>query len=166
MQLFFLGNALQLIRVPTMELKEFADGPAQTGIFSLQESLDLFLHFTATNKPQVGYATTARAGLIPQVRNLETWNLYFRNDKHLLIFISFELQICHRFQSSAYRNNQWRYRGRCDSIQFMVDRRIFIVGLGLYGSSGGAATYAVRFLALNIFLQMLYSNVGIWLLFV
>ena len=39
---------------------------------------------------------------------------------------------------------QWRYRGRCDSIQFCVDKRIFIVGFGLYGSSNGAADYSVR----------------------
>ena len=51
---------------------------------------------------------------------------------------------CHRFQSSAYRSNQWRYRGRCDSIQFCVDRRIFIVGFGMYGSSNGSADYTVR----------------------
>ena len=49
-----------------------------------------------------------------------------------------------RFQSSAYRSNQWRYRGRCDSIQFCVDRRIFIVGFGMYGSSNGSADYTVR----------------------
>lgn len=49
-----------------------------------------------------------------------------------------------RFQSSAYRSNQWRYRGRVDSINFMVDKRIFIVGYGLYGSSSGAADYNVR----------------------
>jgi len=53
-------------------------------------------------------------------------------------------QVCHRFQSSAYRSNQWRYRGRCDSIQFCVDKRIFIVGFGLYGSSNGSADYSVR----------------------
>ena len=51
---------------------------------------------------------------------------------------------CHRFQSSAYRSNQWRYRGRCDSIQFCVDRRIFICGFGMYGSSNGSADYTVR----------------------
>ena len=42
------------------------------------------------------------------------------------------------------RSNQWRYRGRCDSIQFSVDKRIFIVGFGLYGSSTGAADYNVK----------------------
>ena len=53
-------------------------------------------------------------------------------------------QVCHRFQSSAYRSNQWRYRGRCDSIQFCVDHRVFIVGFGLYGSSRGAKPYGVH----------------------
>ncbi|KAJ8934483.1 hypothetical protein NQ314_013358 [Rhamnusium bicolor] len=76
-----LGNALYLIRIPTMTLEEFANGAAQ---------------------------------------------------------------VCHRFQSCAYRSNQWRYRGRCDSIQFSVDRRIFVVGFGLYGSSNGAADYSVK----------------------
>uniref|UniRef100_F1LFW6 BTB/POZ domain-containing protein 6 n=1 Tax=Ascaris suum TaxID=6253 RepID=F1LFW6_ASCSU len=40
--------------------------------------------------------------------------------------------------------NQWRYRGRCDSIQFIVDRRIFVAGYGLYGSSTGQSRYNVR----------------------
>lgn len=54
------------------------------------------------------------------------------------------MQVCHRFNSTAYRSNQWRYRGRCDSIQFCVDRRIFVIGFGLYGSSSGGATYGAH----------------------
>uniref|UniRef100_A0A3B3CSI6 BTB (POZ) domain containing 6b n=1 Tax=Oryzias melastigma TaxID=30732 RepID=A0A3B3CSI6_ORYME len=72
----------------------------------------------ATNKPQLNFPVAKRPGLVPQK--------------------------CHRFQSAAYRSNQWRYRGRCDSIQFAVDSRIFIAGLGLYGSSGGKAEYSVK----------------------
>lgn len=113
-----LGSALQLIRIPTMTLEEFANGVAQSGILSQEETIDLFLHFTAKVKPSLTYTTKSRAGL--------------------------KTQICHRFQSCAYRSNQWRYRGRCDSIQFSVDKRIFIVGLGLYGSSTGAADYNVK----------------------
>lgn len=113
-----LGTALILIRVPTMELKEFADGPAQTGIYSLQESHNIFLNFTASSKPQIAFTTIPRKGLKPLV--------------------------CHRFNSTAYRSNQWRYRGRCDSIQFCVDRRIFVIGFGLYGSSSGGATYGAH----------------------
>merc|ERR1712168_362883 len=83
-----------------------------------QETTDIFLNFTAKQKPNLLYPVKPRIGMKPQ--------------------------ICHRFQSSAYRSNQWRYRGRCDSIQFCVDKRIFIVGFGLYGSSNGAAEYNVK----------------------
>lgn len=113
-----LGSALYLVRIPTMSLDEFANGAAQQGILTKQETIDLFLHFTAHNKPHLNYPTKTRTGLKPQV--------------------------CHRFQSCAYRSNQWRYRGRCDSIQFSVDKRIFMVGFGLYGSSNGAADYSVK----------------------
>ncbi|XP_006793453.1 BTB/POZ domain-containing protein 6-B-like [Neolamprologus brichardi] len=113
-----LGKALYLVRFPSMTLQEFADGAAQSDVLTLKEAHDVFLWFTATNKPRLEFPTVKRAGLLPQR--------------------------CHRFQSSAYRSNQWRYRGRCDSIQFAVDRRIFVAGLGLYGSSGGKAEYVVR----------------------
>lgn len=113
-----LGSALQLIRIPTMTLEEFANGVAQLGILTPQETIDIFLNFTAKQKPSLDFTTKPRAGL--------------------------KTQVCHRFQSCAYRSNQWRYRGRCDSIQFSVDKRVFIVGFGLYGSSTGAADYNVK----------------------
>ncbi|CAH0594116.1 unnamed protein product [Chrysodeixis includens] len=113
-----LGGAIYLIRFPTMSLEEFANSAAQIGILTPQETIDIFLHFTASSKPLLSYPIKSRAGL--------------------------KAQICHRFQSCAYRSNQWRYRGRCDSIQFCVDKRIFVVGFGLYGSSNGAADYNVK----------------------
>ena len=48
-----LGKALSLVRIPCMELGEFANGAAQSGILTLQETNDLFLHFTARNKPHI-----------------------------------------------------------------------------------------------------------------
>uniref|UniRef100_A0A8C9I329 BTB domain containing 6 n=2 Tax=Piliocolobus tephrosceles TaxID=591936 RepID=A0A8C9I329_9PRIM len=113
-----LGRALYLVRIPTMTLEEFANGAAQSDILTLEETHSIFLWYTATNKPRLDFPLTKRKGLAPQR--------------------------CHRFQSSAYRSNQWRYRGRCDSIQFAVDRRVFIAGLGLYGSSSGKAEYSVK----------------------
>lgn len=113
-----LGHALFLIRFPTMTLEQYANSVAQMGILTQQETIDIFLHFTAKNKPGLNFITKPRNGL--------------------------KAQICHRFLSCAYRSNQWRYRGRCDSIQFSVDKRIFIVGFGLYGSSTGAADYNVK----------------------
>ncbi|KFB35308.1 hypothetical protein ZHAS_00001580 [Anopheles sinensis] len=113
-----LGQALYLIRIPTMTLEEFANRVAQLGILTNQETIDIFLNFTAKNKPKLTFPVQPRCGL--------------------------KTQVCHRFYSCAYRSNQWRYRGRCDSIQFSVDKRIFIVGFGLYGSSTGAADYDVK----------------------
>jgi BTB/POZ domain-containing protein 3/6 len=112
-----IGRALYNIRFPAMRLQDFADGPAQSSILSSAEICDLFLHFTSQRKPQLLFPTKPRKGL----QSLR----------------------CHRFQSCAYRSNQWRYRGRCDSIQFTVDSRIFLIGFGLYGSSNGTAEYKV-----------------------
>lgn len=113
-----LGEALNLIRFPAMTLQEYADGPAQSNILTLEESHKIFIHFSAKKRPEITFPILRRKGLQPSR--------------------------CHRFQSSAYRSNQWRYRGRCDSIQFAVDRRIFVAGFGLYGSSNGAAEYNVK----------------------
>ncbi|XP_059540650.1 BTB/POZ domain-containing protein 6 [Myotis daubentonii] len=113
-----LGPALYLVRIPTMTLEEFANGAAQSDILTLEETRNIFLWYTAANKPPLDFPLTQRRGLAPQR--------------------------CHRFQSSAYRSNQWRYRGRCDSIQFAADRRVFVAGLGLYGSSSGKAEYSVK----------------------
>ncbi len=104
------------IRFPAMSVQEFADEVVKSDLLSLRETTDLFVNFTASRsaaKPSVLYPSRPRVGL--------------------------RMQVCHRFQSSAYRSNQWRYRGRCDSIQFCVDHRIFVIGFGLYGSSSGSS---------------------------
>ncbi|XP_038074219.1 BTB/POZ domain-containing protein 6-like [Patiria miniata] len=113
-----LSKALYLVRIPTMPVGEFANEAAQCGLLTLQETTDVFLHYMANTKPKLQFVSMPRKGL--------------RTCK------------VHRFQSSAYRSNQWRYRGRCDSIQFSVDKRVFIAGYGLYGSSSGAADYSIK----------------------
>ena len=113
-----LGRAIYLIRIPAMSLEDFANSAAQCKVLTLTETNEIFLYFTAQQKPELPFACYQRRGLQPHR--------------------------CHRFQSCAYRSNQWRYRGRCDSIQFSVDRRIFVAGFGLYGSSNGAAEYKVK----------------------
>lgn len=64
-----LGSALYLVRIPTMSLEEFANGAAQLGILTPQETIDIFLNFTALNKPQLNYPTRGRTGLRSQVRD-------------------------------------------------------------------------------------------------
>ncbi|XP_076800314.1 BTB/POZ domain-containing protein 6-B-like [Clavelina lepadiformis] len=112
-----LGEVIYLIRIPAMSLQEFADGPATSDILTKEEIIDIFVWYSATTKPVLQFPIHSRRGLTPHC--------------------------CRRFQSSAYRSNQWRYRGRCDSIKFMAEKRIFLAGFGLYGSSTGAANYSV-----------------------
>ncbi|KFD58965.1 hypothetical protein M514_00128 [Trichuris suis] len=113
-----LGSAFHLIRFPAMKVEEFAVEVVNSGVLTSEECVDIFMHHFSEKESQLAFPKTPRLGL--------------------------PLKRCHRFQSSAYRNNQWRYRGRCDSIQFCTDRRIFIAGFGLFGSSNGSAKYQVR----------------------
>ncbi|XP_062851797.1 BTB/POZ domain-containing protein 6-A [Trichomycterus rosablanca] len=113
-----LGKALFLLRLPAMTLDEYANSVAQYDFLTPQETRDIFLWFTAAEKPRLDFPITPRTGL--------------------------ELQRCTRFRSSAFRSNQWRYQGRCDSIKFSADHRIFLAGLGLYGASEQEAEYSVR----------------------
>ncbi|XDV15649.1 hypothetical protein PO909_015686 [Leuciscus waleckii] len=102
-----LGKSIYLIRIPAMALDDFANGVAQSGVLTLNETNDIFLWYTAAKKPELKFVCKPRKGLTPQK--------------------------CHRFQSCAYRSNQWRYRGR-----------VFIAGFGLYGSSCGSAEYQAK----------------------
>jgi len=113
-----LGDVLFSVRIPAMSLQEFADGPAKDDILTKEEVISTFFWYSATEKPALPFPITSRKGL--------------------------KARYCKRFQSCAYRSNQWRYRGRCDSISFMPEKRIFVAGFGLYGSSTGAANYTVR----------------------
>lgn len=73
---YFLGSALYLIRLPAMNLEEFANNAAQIGILTHQETIDLFLHFTASNKPQLCFPIKSRQGLKTQVSKVQINILY------------------------------------------------------------------------------------------
>ena len=109
-----LGDALYLIRLPTMTLNEFANGALQSGILSKQEIIDIIRFFGADDKPKLQFPTTCR-----KEQNIAT---------------------CKRFQSTKYN---WGFSvGRINSIKFSVDRAISVVGFGLYGS-GKVGEYKV-----------------------
>lgn len=60
---------MNLIRFPAMAVQDFADEVVGSGLLSLRETTDIFLHFTATpkNRPKVAYPTRPRVGLQMQV---------------------------------------------------------------------------------------------------
>merc|ERR1719341_163087 len=121
-----LGRVLYQIRFPLMSVEEFAQGPAQSGILTDRETVSLFLHFTVNPKPPVGFLDVPRCSMTGK-----------------------EQTVC-RFQQIESR---WGYSGTADKIRFIVDRRIFVVGYGLYGSIHGPSEYDVT-------IQLLHTGSG------
>ncbi|KAG5275756.1 hypothetical protein AALO_G00124210 [Alosa alosa] len=112
-----LGKALSLIRFPLMTIEEFAAGPAQSGILTDREVVSLFLHFTVNPKPHVDFIDRPRCCLRGKECSIT------------------------RFGQVESR---WGYSGTSDRIRFSVNRRIFVVGFGLYGSIHGPTDYQVN----------------------
>uniref|UniRef100_A0A4W4HEW3 BTB domain-containing protein n=3 Tax=Electrophorus TaxID=8004 RepID=A0A4W4HEW3_ELEEL len=112
-----LGKALGLIRFPLMTIEEFAAGPAQSGILTDREVVSLFLHFTVNPKPRVDFIDRPRCCLRGKECSIT------------------------RFGQVESR---WGYSGTSDRIRFSVNRRIFVVGFGLYGSIHGPTDYQVN----------------------
>ncbi|XP_017552610.2 BTB/POZ domain-containing protein 2 isoform X1 [Pygocentrus nattereri] len=112
-----LGKALTLIRFPLMTIEEFAAGPAQSGILTDREVVSLFLHFTVNPKPRVEFIDRPRCCLRGKECSIT------------------------RFGQVESR---WGYSGTSDRIRFSVNRRIFVVGFGLYGSIHGPTDYQVN----------------------
>lgn len=121
-----LGRVLGQVRFPLMTVEEFAQGPAQSGILTDRETVSLFLHFTVNPKPPVGFLDVPRCSMTGK-----------------------EQTVC-RFQQIESR---WGYSGTSDKIRFIVDRRVFVVGFGLYGSIHGPSEYDVT-------IQLLHTGSG------
>ncbi|XP_015755611.1 PREDICTED: BTB/POZ domain-containing protein 2-like [Acropora digitifera] len=111
-----LSRALYMIRFPLMSIEEFASSAAQSGILTDKEVVSLFLHFTVNPKPPVQFLDRPRCCLTGK-----------------------EKAIC-RFQKVESR---WGYSGTSDRIRFSCNRKIFVVGFGLYGSMYGPSDYQV-----------------------
>lgn len=58
-----LGRALSLIRFPLMNVEEFAQGAAQSGLLQDREVVQLFLYFTVNPKPQISFLDVPRCCL-------------------------------------------------------------------------------------------------------
>lgn len=117
-----LEDALHLIRFPLMTLEEFANNVAQSGILTDKELVNLFLHFTVNPKPSVIFPDRPRRCLTGKEKSVV------------------------RFSKTEAR---WGYSGTSDRIKFLVNRRIFVVGLGLYGSINVPTDYEVSVQIIN-----------------
>ncbi|CAI5449725.1 unnamed protein product [Caenorhabditis angaria] len=104
-----LQKALPLIRFPLMKIDEFALFVEPTGLLSDREMNKIFKYLAVnpSDRPVLIYSDRVRCS------------------------ISKTECVVSRFQRTE---NRWGYNGTPDRIKFTVDRRIFVVGLGLYGS--------------------------------
>jgi len=109
------ARALELIRFPLMSIEEFAAGPAQSGLLSDRELVELFLHYTLTPRPPIKFSSISRRCMRGKEETVS------------------------RFGQVETR---WGYSGTSDRIRFLVNRKIFIVGFGLYGSIQAPAEYS------------------------
>ena len=110
-----LGDAIYLVRFPTMSENEFADCAGQSGLLSKQEITDVSLFFSSDAKPNVQFPAICREG--PKIK------------------------VCRRLGRTA--GKFWMFSfGRVNRIQFSVDQAIFVMGFGLY-CSGDAGDYEV-----------------------
>ena len=119
---FVLGKALSLIRFPLMSVEEFASGPAQSGLLIDRDVVQLFLYFTAHPRPEVLFSDVPRSFTIGKE---ECVNRFLKVEK------------------------RWGYSGHCDRIIFMVNRKIFLTGLGLYGSIHPGGKYLANLQVIN-----------------
>ncbi|KAI5722153.1 hypothetical protein M8J76_004450 [Diaphorina citri] len=112
-----LGPSLTLVRFPLMSVEEFAAGPAQSGLLEDSQLVRLFLYFHVNPKPAIPFFDGPRCSMTGKE------------------------QVVHRFQ---HIESRWGYSGTSDRIRFSVDRRIFVVGFGLYGCIHGPTEYDVQ----------------------
>ena len=117
-----LSEALYEIRFPLMPVEDFATGPAQSGILTDKEIVSLFLYFHVNPKPKVNFIDKPRCCLTGREKSVR------------------------RFSKVE---NRWGYSGTSDRIRFSVNKRIFVVGLGLYGAIHGPSDYNVKMQVIN-----------------
>lgn len=93
-----LGNrALELIRFPLMSISEFAAGPAQSGLLTDREVVDMFLYFTVMPTREVKFSAVPRCCLTGKE------------------------QVVSRF---GHTQSRWGYNGTSDRIRCVFIRMI------------------------------------------
>uniref|UniRef100_A0A1I7U7D6 BTB domain-containing protein n=1 Tax=Caenorhabditis tropicalis TaxID=1561998 RepID=A0A1I7U7D6_9PELO len=113
-----LSRALQLIRFPLMKMDEFALH-VEPSLLTEREMNKIYkyLAVSAPDRPVLMYSDKPRC----QISSTE--------------------YVVSRFQRIE---NRWGFCGTSDRIKFTVDRRIFVVGFGLYGAISGPHEYKTQ----------------------
>ncbi|VDL21468.1 unnamed protein product [Hymenolepis diminuta] len=104
------------IRFPQMNIEEFANLVVPSGVLDDAMTVKIFQHFIVAKsvKPELPFVKRPRC---------------YQHDAE---------EVVQRF---VLVDQRWDYRGTSDRIRFKVDRKIHLVGFGLYGSIHGESEY-------------------------
>lgn len=113
-----LARAIQLVRFPLMKIDEFALH-VEPNLLTEREMNKIYKYLAVSppDRPSLIYSDRPRC----QISSTE--------------------YVVSRFQRIE---NRWGFCGTSDRIKFMVDRRIFVVGFGLYGAISGPHEYKTQ----------------------
>ena len=141
-----LGDAIKFIRFPLMSKEEFALAMSDENSRIIDDSsiIDLFVNLTLMNAigspPSLTSPTPHNSTFLPK-------KLKFNDTPRCCVGGS--EQVINRF---CQVESRWGYSGTSDRVRFSVNRRIFVVGFGLYGSIYGKCEYQVLIQVLNNFI--------------
>ena len=130
-QQIVLGDAIKYIRFPLMSKEEFAIAmnENESRIIDDESIIDLFINLTLISNSMNG--VSANPSYLPKKLKY--------SDKPRCCLGGKE-QVVNRF---CQVESRWGYSGTSDRVRFSVNRRIFVVGFGLYGSIYGKCEYQV-----------------------
>ncbi|VDO06381.1 unnamed protein product [Rodentolepis nana] len=130
-----LQPLLPHIRFPQMSIEEFANLVVPSGVLCNDMVVKIFQYFIAAKniKPELPFVKRPRCYL---------------HDAE---------EVVQRFMVVDQR---WDYRGTSDRIRFKVDRKIHLVGFGLYGSIHGECDYEASIEVSSCFFLLLFISIN------
>ncbi len=139
-QQLVLGDAIKYIRFPLMSKEEFAlaMNEKESRILENESIIDLFINLTLINNSSNN--SNQNSSLVTNSSNnqFQAKKLNFNDTPRCCL--GGKEQVINRF---CQVESRWGYSGTSDRVRFSVNKRIFVVGFGLYGSIYGKCEYQV-----------------------
>ena len=132
-QKLVLGDALKHVRFPLMTKEEFAlvMSDQESRLIDDDSIIDLFVNLTLSNNSSTSSLLNTSSSIVPK-------KLSFNDTPRCCL--GGKEQVINRF---CQVESRWGYSGTSDRVRFSVNKRIFVVGFGLYGSIYGKCEYQV-----------------------
>lgn len=139
-QQLVLGDAIKHIRFPLMSKEEFAMAmnDNESRIIDNESIIDLFINLTLIN---------SSANSIMNNQSFLAKKLNYNDTPRCCL--GGKEQMINRF---CQVESRWGYSGTSDRVRFSVNRRIYVVGFGLYGSIYGKYEY-------QVFIQVIWLQI-------